>query len=92
MEYKKMDIYIGNELYKARVVKRITQEQITDSINKKIAQYDMSITRQSYSNYEHGTFSMPQGVLEACCDILGLDWRKIFNEAVEYMQKEVGSK
>lgn len=89
MEYKKIDEYIGNELYKARVVKRITQEQITEIINKKLKKFDISITRQSYSYYERGEVSIPQGVLEVVCDELGLDWKKIFTEAVDYMKEGI---
>lgn len=89
MEYKKLDEYIGNELYKARVVKRITQVQIVNTINKKLEKNGLSITRQAYSYYEHGMYSIPQGVFQIACKELGLDWKEVFSEAVEYMKKEV---
>lgn len=89
MDYKIMDKYIADRLYEARVIKRITQEQITDKINNKLVDKDMKITRQTYSNYERGTFSIPQGILQATCEILGLDWISVFKEAQEYMFKEI---
>lgn len=90
MDYKKMDEYIGNALFEARVIKRITQEEITDKINAKITEKGQKkITRQTYANYEHGIYSIPQGTLEVACNILGLEWRKIFTDACNFMEDYV---
>lgn len=93
MDYKKMDEYIGNALYEARVIKRITQEEITEKINKEIVKKNQrKISRQTYANYEHGIYSIPQGTLEVACNILNLDWKTIFKNACAFMEEYISKK
>lgn len=93
MDYKKMDEYIGNALFEARVVKRITQEEITDKINTEIMKKGQKkISRQTYANYEHGIYSIPQGTLEVACNILSLDWKKVFVDACNFMENYISKK
>ena len=93
MNYKKMDEFIGNSLFEARVVKRITQEDITDRINVDLLRKGQKkISRQTYANYEHGTYSIPQGTLEIACNILGLNWRSVFKEACDFMEDYISKK
>lgn len=85
MNYKNIDENIGNLIYQGRVVKRITQEELTNYVNEKVKnRNDLSpITRQSLSYYEHGTNSIPQGILEIVCNRLGLNWKDVYRKAVE---------
>lgn len=85
MNYKKIDENIGNLIYQARVVKRITQEELTNYVNASIKEEDgiSPITRQSLSYYEHGINSIPQGILEIVCKKLNLNWKDVYRKAVE---------
>ena len=84
MKYDKIDKYLANKLYETRVVKRITQEDMTKNISAILkANGFKGIERTTYSHYECGIRSMPLEVLQASCKYLGLDWQTIFNEALE---------
>lgn len=86
MNYKLMDEYIGNELFKARVVKRTTQQQVVDKINAIAKQ---KISRGIYSCYENGKYSMPQEIFVVACEILKLNHRKVFSDAIKYMNEHI---
>lgn len=88
MKYEKIDKIIGNKIYEARVIKRITQEDMAENVSRilKANGYTSGITRAGYSHYEVGRRSMPLMVLQACCEYLKLDWQKLFNEALEEMK------
>ena len=93
MDYKKMDEFIGNSLFEARVVKRITQEEMTKAISHRLINEEnrkKGISQQAYSLYEKGERSMPSNIFTYACDYLGLDEIKIFNDACEYIKKKEG--
>lgn len=89
MERNLFDCYLGNTLYEARVVKRITQEELTKKANevwktKYNRKRQRDCTRATYTRYEKGEFSMPMGFFKAACDVLELDWKTVFKEAQTY--------
>lgn len=89
MERSLFDKYLGNALYEARVVKRITQEDLTTRANyiwkaKYNRKRQRDCTRATYTRYEKGEFSMPMGFYKAACEVLDLDWKKVFKEAQNY--------
>lgn len=92
MEYNKIDTYLGNKLFEARVVKRITQEELSDKISSKYKQLSgkkKGISRQMYAFYEKGVYSMPIDVFRIACDILGLKWKEIFNDALDSCKETI---
>lgn len=91
MNYKNIDEKIGNIIFSKRVVKRITQEQLTTEINKQLELKGMpTITRQSLSYYEHGVNSMPEEVFEICCSVLKINSKYTFIKALlQFIIQEV---
>ena len=89
MDFSKFDQYLGNALYEARSVKRITQEDMAKAISKKMKKNGRTkgITRSAYSFYENGERSMPSDVFTYACEILGVDEIKVFNEACDYVKR-----
>lgn len=91
MNYTKFDQYLGNALFEARVVKRITQDDMKKEITRRLIAEDgrkKGISRQAYSLYEKGERSMPDNIFTYACDYLGLDEIKVFNDACEYIKKK----
>ena len=89
MDRSFFDEYLGNALYEARVVKRITQAEMTKMTNKKwLSRPDNNrvngFTRSTYTRYERGEISMPITYFKDACEILGLDWVQVFREAQNY--------
>lgn len=90
MNYEKIDKYLGQKLFEARVVKRITQEQMADMISVKYERLSgRKCTRQAYAYYEKGDRSMPVDIFRCACAVLNLDWATIFNEALENCKEEI---
>lgn len=90
MKFTKFDEYIANQLFVARVPKRITQEQFADMLSKKYKELSgKQVSRTAYASYEQGKRSMPIDIFKIACEILGLDWRQIFNEALENCKEEI---
>ena len=88
------DEYLGNALYEARVVKRITQEQMTKMANEKWLSRPNNhrvngFARATYTRYERGEISMPITYFKDACEVLGLDWTQVFREAQNYEFKKI---
>lgn len=91
MNYSKFDSYLGETIRNARVVKRITQDDMAKKISNKMKTdygYKKGMSRAALSYYENGDRSMPDFVFSIACDILDLDENKVFNEACEYIKKK----
>lgn len=91
MNYTKFDEYLGGAIRDARVLKRISQEEMAKVISSKMkAQYGYKkgISRAALSFYENGERSMPDYIFTIACNYLGLDEIKIFNDACEYIKKK----
>lgn len=92
MEYNKIDKYLGTKLFEARVVKRITQEDMVKHISNKyknLSSKKKGISRQMYSNYEKGTYSIPMDIFMIACEYLGLNWQEVFNDALENCKEKI---
>ena len=94
MDRRLFDRYLGNALYEARVVKRITQSEISKKanevwLNKYSPNRKKGASRSTYTRYESGEISMPMGFFKSACDVLGLDWRKVFSEAQHYEMNHI---
>lgn len=78
------DKAIGDILFRARVVKRITQDQMATLISQELKKGDRinGISRGAYAFYERGERSMPIDIFIISCKILGLEWRTEFNNAL----------
>lgn len=90
MDFKKFDTYIGNSLYDARVLKRLTQPQLAELISKRlkaIGKRKNGISRQRYATYEKGEISMPEDIYDVVCEILNIDRNDLFNRAIEQLKK-----
>jgi len=57
---------VGNRLAHARADRGLEQQQVA---------YDLKITRQTLSNWEHGRTEAPYGVLYALADLYGVSVR-----------------
>ena len=90
MKFDKFDFYIGDKLYCARVVKRLTQNDMAKMISKKMKEdgRKKGISQQSYAYYEKGERSIPMDVFTYACNILSIDRNKLFNEACDYIKLE----
>ena len=88
MKLEKFDIYIGDKLYCARVVKRITQAEMAKMITDRLRENGKrrGVSQQAYAYYEKGARSMPWDVFTYACEILLLDRNAIFNEACDYLK------
>ena len=88
MEFGKVDEFVGDKLYCARVVRRLTQADMAKMISAKLKEHGKKkgITRQAYSFYEKGERSMPMDIFTYACEILSLDRNAIFNEALDYIK------
>lgn len=92
MEYNKIDTFLGNALFEARVVKRITQEEITEKISQEYKESSgkkKGISRQMYAYYEKGIYSMPLDIFQIACKVLGLNWKKVFNDGLEKCKEDI---
>ena len=89
MDFSRFDQFLGNALYEARAVQRITQEEMADAISRELKKSGKKkgITRSAYSYYEKGDRSMPSDVFTCACNILGLDENKVFNDACDYVKR-----
>lgn len=88
MNYEKFDVYLGYQIYCARVVKKITQDQMSKMISAKMKESGLKkgISRQAYSFYEKGERSMPMHIFTYACEILDLDRNAIFNDACDHLK------
>lgn len=88
MKFEKFDVFLGDKLYCARVVKRLTQDEMAKLISTKLRNSGRKkgISQQSYAYYEKGERSMPWDVFTFACDILELNRNEIFNEACDYIK------
>ena len=88
MKFDKFDVYLGDKLYCARVVKRMTQEEMARLISVKLKDSGKKkgISQQAYAYYEKGERSMPWDVFTFACEILKLDRNAIFNEACDHIK------
>lgn len=89
MDRSLFDEYLGNKLYEARVVRRISQEQMTEMTNElwlsdPKCHRKKGCTRSTYTRYERGEISMPIGFFKSACSVLHLDWKEVFKEAQDY--------
>lgn len=90
MKFTKFDKYLGQKLFESRVVKKISQDQMADMISVKYEKLSgRKCSRQAYNFYEAGKRSMPIDIFRIACDILHLDWRVIFNDALENCKEEI---
>ena len=89
MDYTKADEFIGDKLYCARVVRRLTQKDMAEliSIKMKESGKQRGISRQAYAFYEKGERSMPMEVFTIACEILSLNRNQIFNEALDSIKR-----
>lgn len=85
-----MDKFLGNAIFEARVVRRLTQEDMAKAISEIMIENGKKkgISRQAYNCYELGNRSMPDVVFQSACKYLGLNWKTIFNEALEQLKVE----
>ena len=99
MDRRYFDEYLGNELYKGRVTKRLSQEQFVEKTNKIwLTKYEpkrkKGCSRSVYARYESGEVSMPIWFYRAACDVLNIEWSKLFEDAtkfeIEKLKKEKG--
>ncbi len=93
MDFTEFDKAIGQALFEARVVKRITQTMMAEQISKRLIAggRKKGISQQAYALYEKGERSMPTDTFKAACNVLGLEWAKVFNNACEeFKEKENG--
>lgn len=86
MDRSYFDVYLGNALFEARVVKRISQEQMANMTNEvwlsdPDCQRKNGCSRSTYTRYERGEISMPMGFYKSACKVLNLDWKQLFKEA-----------
>lgn len=85
MNYKIIDIYVGNEIKVKRKEQKISV--------RAMAEY-LGISRASYSFYENADRSMPTNIYVKCCDKLQIDYIDLFERAqmayLENMKKEFG--
>ena len=91
MNYSKFDSYLGETIRNARVIKRITQDDMAKKISnimKTDYGYKKGMSRAALSYYENGDRSMPDYIFTIACNILGLDEIKVFNDACEYIKKK----
>lgn len=88
MEFSRFDSYLGEALFRERVVRRITQEEMAKRISVKMkeAGKKKGISRQAYAFYEKGERSMPWDVYTYACEILSIDRNKLFNEACDFIK------
>lgn len=90
MDYTQFDRFLGNSLYEARVVQRLTQEDVAKAISKELKKHGKAkgITRSAYSFYENGERSMPTDVFSYACEFLGLNENEIFNKACDHAKRK----
>ena len=89
MDRRYFDESLGNSLYEARVLKRLTQEQLTENANKIwLKEFEPNrkngCSRSVYVRYEKGEVSMPINFYKAACKALGIDWIETFRKAQDY--------
>ena len=89
MDYTKIDEYIGDKLYCARVVRRLTQKDMADLITLKMKETGKKkgISRQAYAFYEKGERSIPMEVFTIACEVLSLNRNQIFNDALDSIKR-----
>lgn len=88
MDYNKADVYIGEQLYRERVIRRLTQEDMAKAISAKLKAKGKKkgISRQAYAFYEKGARSMPMDVFTFACETLSIDRNQLFNDAIDYLK------
>ena len=88
MRFEKFNVYLGEKLYCARVVRRMTQNDMVKLISAKMKENGgkKGISQQSYAYYEKGERSIPWDVFTYACEILSLDRNTLFNEACDYIK------
>lgn len=89
MKFIEFDKYIGNQLRAARVVRRISQEEMAKLISQKMKKqgYKKGIGRTGYAFYETGERSMPETIYSIACDILNLDEDLLFDQALNSIRR-----
>ena len=88
MDFNRFDAYLGEQLFRERVVRRLTQDDMAKMISVKMkeAGKKKGISRPAYAFYEKGERSMPWDVFTYACEILSIDRNKIFNEGCDYIK------
>lgn len=84
MDYTLFDKYIGEQLYKARIEKGLSQNDMAIKISaylKNDKGKKNGISQQAYAFYESGKRSMPESIYQYACIILGLDKFEVFHNA-----------
>lgn len=85
MKINKFDEYIGEKIYQKRVLKHITQDEMAKLITAKYKKKcGKSCSRPALGFYELGQRSMPKDLFVIICGLLDLDWKEVFNEALDY--------
>ena len=88
MEFNKFDSFLGDRLYRERVVRRLTQDDMAKMISVKLKNGGKAkgISRQAYAFYEKGERSMPWDVFTYACELLSIDRNELFNQACDFIK------
>ena len=88
MDRRFFDVCIGNQIYEARVLHRLTQEQLVLYANQawlsRNPDRKKGCSRSVYVRYEKGEVSMPMNFFKSVCEVLGLEWKDVYKKALDY--------